>query len=225
VYQRGFTDIDLILFDVRYIVKHEFFKKENGKPFEWKWRVVFPIPDTKGNIRSAVGRSITPKQENAWSAWPNADTKDLLWPLGSWTKNGKWKVWSPHEFKKVILTEGIFDAHAVNVLTPNMSLCTFGKKISDDQMELLSQLGVKEVVLAWDMDAKEQIKRAVGKLNGRFDNVFVFPFRHSGWKEFDFGDVLAKKMVDHAAAREILIDELSHLINTNSLEYCSWILR
>jgi hypothetical protein len=222
VFQRGFTDVDLILFDVRYIIRHEFFKKENGKPFEWKWRVVFPIPDIEGKVRSAVGRSITPKQENAWSAWPNADTKDLLWPLGTWDSTSMWRPYSM--VKKVVLTEGVFDAHAVNSLTFDFSLCTFGKKISDDQIELLTQLGVEEVVLAWDMDAKEQIKRAVGKLNGRFD-VFVFPFEDFGWKEFDFGDVLAKRMEDHVAARKVLINELSRPISTDSLEYCSWILR
>ena len=223
---RGFTLADLTALDMRYVVKYAFPLKEgenkDKRRFEWKWRVVFPIVDLEGNYRSAVGRSITTKQENAWAAWPNSDIRDLVWPLGHWEDHGG--LWVPMKLQSnvAVLVEGVPDAHAVNTLTEHQAFCTFGKKISNLQMGLLSQLGVEQIILAWDCDAKEQIKRAVEKLAGRFE-VFVFPFRAAGWQAFDFGDVLARKMDDPDCAQQILVEELACPLPVESPEYCAWV--
>jgi hypothetical protein len=221
ILNRGFTLTDLAALDTRYVIKYVFPKEEGQKrSFEWKWRVVFPIYDLEGNCRSAVGRSITKKQENAWANWPNSDIRDVIWPLGHWDDG----VWVPLErCPVVVLVEGVMDAHAVNTLTGFQALCTFGKKLSTPQMDLLSDLGVETVVLAWDRDAKSQIRHAVKRLSGRFE-VFVFPFRAQGWRDFDFGDVLARTMDDHENAARILTAELNDPLSVESPEFCAWVI-
>lgn len=219
--ERGFSLADLESLDVRFVVKHPFPRREGQKrEFAWKWRVVFPIYDLEGRCRSAVGRSITDKQEFNWAAWPEHDTRDLLWPLGHW-KLDKWVPIS--DVSTLVLTEGVPDAHAVNRLTSFRSLCTFGKKISEPQMDLISQIGIKKIILAWDRDAKVQIRRAVKKLSTRFE-VAVFPFLSKGWHEFDFGDVLAGRMNDQKQATQLMVEELNNSISAESPEYCAWVI-
>jgi hypothetical protein len=221
ILNRGFTLTDLAALDTRYVVKYAFPLKEGQKrSFEWKWRVVFPVYDLEGECRSAVGRSITKKQENAWANWPDSDIRDVVWPLGHWD-GGKW-VPLQH-CRCVVLTEGVMDAHAVNSLTDLRALCTFGKKLSDPQMDLLTDVGAERIILAWDRDAKSQIRRAVKRLSKRFE-VFVFPFRAPGWRDFDFGDVLARTMDDHKQAADIMADELYHPLSVESPEFCSWVI-
>lgn len=221
ILNRGFTLTDLAALDTRYVIKYAFPLREGQKhSFEWKWRAVFPIYDLEGECRSAVGRSITKKQENAWANWPNSDIRNVIWPLGRWD-NG---VWVPlARCRVVVLVEGIMDAHAVNTLTGFQALCTFGKKLSTPQLDLLSDLGVEVVILAWDRDAKSQIRHAVKRLSGRFE-VYVFPFRAQGWCDFDFGDVLARTMDDHERATGILLEELNDPLSIESPEFCAWVI-
>lgn len=219
ILNRGFTLTDLAELDTRYVIKYVFPKEEGQKrTFEWKWRVVFPVYDLEGRCRSAVGRSITAKQKNAWANWPNSDIRDVVWPLGHWD-NSKWVPLQ--KCRSVVLTEGVMDAHAVNTLTEHRALCTFGKKLSQPQMDLLMDIGAERVILAWDRDAKSQIRRAVRRLSSCFE-VFVFPFRSQGWRNFDFGDVLEGTMDDPQVAVDALVQELANPLSIESPAFCAW---
>lgn len=55
----------------------------------------------------------------------------------------------------VILTEGVFDVFGWQRITNNV-VATFGKKISDIQIELLIKLDIKTLYIAWDNDAVRQ---------------------------------------------------------------------
>jgi hypothetical protein len=74
------------------------------------------------------------------------DIARWLWPL----KNPFYKTFQ--STKQVTLVEGVFDAAGLwRIDIP--ALCTFGKKISDHQINLLQQLGIERISIAWDADA------------------------------------------------------------------------
>lgn len=75
----------------------------------------------------------------------------------------------------VILTEGIFDAINVTRLM-NLydcdtlrSVCTFGAKVSSNQIKLLQRKNVKQVILLFDNDVIEKIKKIAFELEMFFD--------------------------------------------------------
>lgn len=100
------------------------------------------------------------------------------------------------ETDTVILVEGVFDVIA---LTRKLDLydnsriavvATFGKKISNIQMYKLQQKGVRTVVIAYDGDAVDSIKKAAENLNVYFD-VFVadIPYADKDFDDLNFGEI------------------------------------
>jgi len=206
--ERGLSDEDIIKYDVRYCF--------SSNLWLWKSRIIFPIYDTNGDCRSAVARLIKGKG-TSWVNWPKSDINTLIWPVGIFNKT---RNRSLIKFSKiVVLTEGVFDALAVNKFTDYQAVCTFGKKLSNGQINLLRNLGVKHIILAWDLDAKKQIKRIVDVLRGRF-KISVFPFQSPIWKTNDFGDVLSSKDTIKINA---LKSELDKSIDTQSTQFLSWV--
>lgn len=93
----------------------------------------------------------------------------------------------------VIITEGIFDVIA---LTRKLELyeneyvaavATFGKKISRTQIYKLQSKGVKTVILGYDGDAVEAIKKTADELNAYF-RVFIADIPDAGKDWEDLGD-------------------------------------
>ncbi len=79
------------------------------------------------------------------------------------------------ETDTVILTEGIFDTiklvkqfelYENNRIVP---VATFGKKISTQQMYALQKKGVEQVIVGYDMDAKDAITKTLAQLSPYFD--------------------------------------------------------
>lgn len=100
------------------------------------------------------------------------------------------------ETDTVIIVEGIFDVIA---LTRKLELydnqhvavvATFGKKISQVQIYKLQSKGVKTVVLGFDGDAVDAIKKASSSLNEYFD-VFIadIPDATKDWEDLDFWEI------------------------------------
>lgn len=91
----------------------------------------------------------------------------------------------------VILVEGVFDVIALTRklhLYENPSIAvvaTFGKKISDVQTYKLQAKGVKTVVIGYDGDAVDAIKRTGDQINEYFE-VFVADIENP---ELDFDDM------------------------------------
>ena len=117
------------------------------------------------------------------------------------------------ETDTVILAEGIFDVIA---LTRRLELydnshvaavATFGKKISDVQIYKLQSKGVRTVVIGYDGDAVESVKRTAERLKPYFE-VFIA----------DIAD--AAKDWDELTEAEIYgIFACRLLLNTNSKKY------
>ena len=87
----------------------------------------------------------------------------------------------------VILVEGIFDKIAVDKFLDLWSseeikcVCTFGKKISREQVEKLKIKGVSNVVLLYDFDALKDIK----KYGLELENDFVTAITYTTKKDID----------------------------------------
>ncbi len=76
------------------------------------------------------------------------------------------KIWG---HKQVVVTEGVFDCLAMD----DMAVATFGKKVTDIQVNALVNAGVRELVLAWDADAQKEIWLNYQRLRMTFDSVTV----------------------------------------------------
>ena len=96
----------------------------------------------------------------------------------------------------VIIVEGVFDAIA---LTRKLNLydnqqiavvATFGKKISDTQIYKLQSKGVETVVIGYDGDASEAIKKTSTLLNDYFD-VYIADIENPSddFDSMDFWDI------------------------------------
>lgn len=206
--ERGIKPYHVLKYDIRFCFAGDNF---------WKNRIIFPIYDREGVCRSIQGRLISESNfYSKWAIWKDSDIKYLLWPLGKFTQ-GQWKKIKFHQ--SVVITEGILDALGL-IRVGYQAVCTFGKKISKEQIELLKELGVEEIVLAWDYDAKVQSKRYLNQLVNFF-KVTLFPYRKKYWETHDLGDTLV--LPKHEAGA-MIIDELSQKIEISSYEMLTWLL-
>lgn len=100
------------------------------------------------------------------------------------------------ETDTVVLAEGVFDVVALTRKlelydNPHIAVvATFGKKISDVQIFKLQSKGVRTVVIGYDGDAVEAVKRAAERLRPYFE-VFIADIADAGkdWDEMDSGEI------------------------------------
>jgi len=211
--QRGIPVSLLPLFDVQCCF---------SSASKWKGRLIFPIWDLDGNTRSAMGRAIWGPREPRWMVWPKSDIQQLLWPLGSWSKDhNTWLSLRDCGLSNlgVVLVEGIIDAIAVTQVGHRPALATFGHKLSDQQLAVLQELSPGEVILAWDFDARDHMIQAVKRLQGRFNLVSVQPFKGWYWRENDLGGLLT---LERKRAEEFLSHELLNRVQVDSSEFIAW---
>lgn len=171
--KRGFTDID-----------YKYWEVYESKHFMFKDYVVFPviIEDTTVGY---VGRHTWSKRKierhnarvkrkgEGYNILRYRNSKDndfvsLLYGTDKISEN----------VDTVIIVEGIFDVisttRKLNLYNNDNVKCvaSFGKKVSDDQMFLLQELGIKNTILAYDPDAVKESKETSNKLSKYF-NSFV----------------------------------------------------
>ena len=119
------------------------------------------------------------------------------------------------ETDTVIIVEGVFDVIALTrklELYDNkeiVAIATFGKKISNIQIYKLQTKGVRNVVLAYDGDAVEQIKETAGMLSSYF-NVLIADLTGSGkdFDEMDFWEVYDTFAYNLKTPREYRLNKL-----------------
>jgi hypothetical protein len=168
--------------------------------------LVFPVTIANRAV-SYQGRRLV-NQDPKYVSAPNV--KDWLWPLGP-------ELFNVYSGGRLILVEGVFDALGLLGMG-HAAACTFGKNISDKQLSLLGELNPREIVFAWDLDAKKEVARAVDRVAYRFRRTSVVSFdgHHSGQK-VDPGDAL----IDPEAARWIL-SRINNTIDVRSPEFFQW---
>lgn len=190
---RGFTYDDYDRFPVG---------TTRGLNFKFNDYIIFLIIDS-GDIVGYVSRHIWSKDEidrHNKSAKRNGEY--MIMRYRNSTENDFVKLLYNYdsviedETDTVIIVEGIFDVIA---LTRKLELydnhhvavvATFGKKISQVQIYKLQSKGVKTVIVGYDGDAVDAIKKASSTLNEYFD-VFIadIPDATKDWEDLDFWDI------------------------------------
>lgn len=187
--KRGFTEDDYEMFPVG-TTRHLNFKFDDY--------VIFPIIDT-GDIVGYVSRHIWDKSDiDEYNRKARHNGEYQIMRYRNSTENDFVKLLYNYDSviedvtDTVILVEGVFDVIALTRklnLYDNHSIAvvaTFGKKISDIQIYKLQSKGVKTVVIGYDGDASEAIKRVIDQLNEYFD-VYVTDIEDPT-KDFDSMD-------------------------------------
>lgn len=190
---RGFTLDDYMYFPVG-TTKRRNFKFTNY--------VVFPIIDG-GKTVGYIGR-------HKWSKEALQEQNELAARTGGY-KLRRYNNSLGNDFGKmlynydmveqeitdtVILTEGVFDAISLvrkldlydeHQIVP---VATFGKKISETQIYKIQSKGVKNVIIGYDSDAVESIRKAASVLNDYF-SVLIPNMSGDGkdWDEKEEGEI------------------------------------
>lgn len=167
--ERGITPEDCIRYNIG--STNLFRKYENY--------VLIPIYDD-GKIRGFVGRygaKKVPENKLRYNNSLGTEFSQLL--FGYDEINEKTKT--------VILVEGIFDKIAVDKflklheIDEIKCVCTFGKKISEEQSKKLRIKGVTNIVLLYDFDAIKDIK----KYGLELENYFITSIVYTTKKDID----------------------------------------
>lgn len=130
---------------------------------DYSKRVIIPVFDLDNKLVTFQGRDVTGL----------ADKKYLFPPgfasTGSVIYNGN--VVKSKRPKRIVVSEGVFDAIAIKaaiqfdpVLFTIVSVASFGKKLGDDQIEILKyfkrECGLEEIIFMWDSEV-EATKAAI----------------------------------------------------------------
>ena len=113
-----------------------------GRLFYTKGRLIIPIFGMDGEMMSWQGRDISGKAKQRY-----------LFPPGF---KGREYVYNAHAIARdccLILVEGAFDAYGWFRAGFKNVVATFGKKLSEEQLDIIRSLKPKVVFVAWDSDA------------------------------------------------------------------------
>lgn len=134
--------------------------------------ILIPIRDD-GEVRGFIGRYGSKKVPDGKLRYNNSigtQFSQLLFGYDEIT----------HNTDTVILVEGVFDKIAVDRVLDLWSseemkcVCTFGKKISEEQIAKLKIKGVARVILLYDFDAIKEIKKFGLELENHFITNITF---------------------------------------------------
>lgn len=101
----------------------------------------------------------------------------------------------------VVLVEGPFDMLKI----PDLAVASFGKRISRQQVALLTHAGAKRITVAYDSDALQETWRTAAMLSERFDvQIAELP---PGEDPGSLPDVVTRDLIRHARG----FDQSDHL--------------
>lgn len=170
--------------------------------FRFSDYIIFPITDS-GDIVGYVARHIWNKDDiDRHNAKAKVTGNFRLMRYRNSTENDFVKLLYNYdsiiegETDTVVVVEGIFDVIA---LTRKLELydnrrvaivATFGKKISQTQIYKLQSKGVESVVIGYDGDAVEAIKKTAKELNPYF-NVFIADIENprKDWEDLTYEEI------------------------------------
>jgi DNA primase len=143
---------------------------------KYKNYVIIPIYDN-GEVRGFLGRygaKRVPSDKLRYNNSSNTEFGQLLFGYDEIIKD---------KTETVILVEGIFDKIAVDKVLQLWDIdeikcvCTFGKKISEEQRRKLIMRGVENVVLLYDFDALKDIKKYGLELEEYFNTSITYTMK------------------------------------------------
>lgn len=207
---RGLTQEEVFSMQ-SYYINYGIVTKADGKEINISKRVLWPVWSEVG-LTSWLARSIIkdlpnhkPKVINS----PGSDMAKCFWP----------HLPRAVHSDTVIVVEGILDAVAVR-RTETPTVCSFGKKLSPTQMDLLAFWGYEKVIIWFDPGAMPEAISAAEKLRLRFKDVLIAD--NLDWPSGqDAGD-----MLKHPNGTDILKETLAKSVSINNqLEYDKWKIR
>lgn len=136
---------------------------------EYRGRVIVPV-NIFGVRRGWVGRTIHKDVTRKYMNPPGVHTSRLLFNIDHVVASGT---------ETVVLMEGMFDVFRMN----DVAVCTFGKKISNQQISILARTGIKRWVFCYDGDAWADGARYAQEVPS-----YVECFRAKLPKEYDPGE-------------------------------------
>lgn len=191
--KRGFTEED-----------YEHFPVGTTRGFNFKFDdyVIFPIVDNGDNVGYVARHTWDKADIDEYNRKARHNGEFQIMRYRNSTENDFVKLLYNYdavidgETDTVVLVEGVFDAIA---LTRKLNLydnhriavcATFGKKISDVQIYKLQSKGVETIVIGYDGDATEAIKKTASQLNEFFD-VYIADIEDptADFDSMDFWDV------------------------------------
>ncbi len=205
---RGFTDAHLAATNLHYVPARQVPVYDSAGKLRGNLgrRILFPVYGPDGQLVSWLGRTIAdndklPKYFNA----PESDLSKTLWP------------YSTPFSSTVVLVEGIIDALGVRQVGGLSVYATFGKRVSNEQIQVLKHWGVDSVVLWYDKkDACKEMISEVERLKMQFKSVFVLDLRD--WpSDKDPGSFLSDPV-----GIDLIKATLEKKINVYSMDYERW---
>lgn len=211
---RGFTYDDYEYFQVG---------STRGLNFRYDDYVIFPIID-RGDIVGYVSRHTWSKDEiDRHNSRVRRKGGYRILRFRNSTENDFVKLLYNYDAVKegvtdtIIITEGIFDVVALTrkkELYDNESMAavaTFGKKISRTQIYKLQSKGVKTVILGYDGDAVEAIKKTADELNAYFRVLIAdIPDAKKDWEDLscdEIDDIFSHRLRTPAEYRLLKVQE------------------
>jgi DNA primase len=160
-------------------VKPEYVQKYDLRYSPTMARVIIPVYDGLKRCVGYQARDITGQAELKILSPKGFDKSKAL--LGYWQAIAD-RAKSDHPRDSVVLVEGPFDLLKVAEL--DGALCSFGKNVSKQQIQLIRDLNVKRVYLGLDPDAMREIKKYAALLEPAIEAWVIQPPPN----QKDFGD-------------------------------------
>jgi DNA primase len=114
----------------------------NDKRFFTKDRVIIPIKNIAGEMVSWQGRDITGRSRTRYLFPPMFKGAEYLYNIDGIPKHADY----------VIIAEGCFDCFGWWMAGAKNVVATFGKKISEAQVDMLRYINPTAIFMAWDTD-------------------------------------------------------------------------
>lgn len=149
------------------IVRNHAYLIERGVPVEYATDHEWGISDagfTKDRLIVPTfmdGRIVFWQARATWDEPDNDDFKKVLNPVGVSARHVLYNYDNAIEYDEIIITEGFMDACKVG----EDAVATNGKNLHPQQVEHLTNAGIKKVVLMWDADAWSDGARKKNKLS------------------------------------------------------------
>ena len=172
-----------------------------GLNFKYQNYVIFPIIDNHETVGFVARHILTKNEIDNYNRKAKTNREFRIMRFKNSTENDFVKLLYnsdsiKEETDSVILVEGIFDVVA---LTRKLNLydnefisvvATFGKKISQIQIYKLQNKGINTVVLAYDGDAVEAIKKTASDLAVYFDVLVAdIPGAEKDWEDLSLHEI------------------------------------
>lgn len=125
-------------------------------------RIIIPIKNRDGEIISWQGRDITCKSKIKYLFQPGFKGAEYLYNIDRIEPG-----------KPIILVEGVMDAWGWIRAGFTNVLATWGKKISEQQMQQIHEMNPGTVYMAWDGDAWQERLKFVQQYGHLFDVLMV----------------------------------------------------